>query len=235
MKEKYKANETISYDRIVFIAKDIKGLITEPIKTKRHTITIECNGEVKVKINEGKALREDDFNIGSNAENTKAYINELLIKYQLDFIKFVTIERVVDINTEFRAIDNQTIFKTFYNAIGKLKFRDTNIATNNDGNYDKKKLKGVKGYRRDKEIKLYSKFEEKGISSDKDFVRLELIHKSRLLPNMNIDDLSELKDIKLEFLEIISCWENEIPIKLNRYTKPVKTIIDSMKNKVLKS
>lgn len=231
----YKTSDSISYDRVVFLAKDIKGLITEPIKDKHHTITIEGNSEVKIKINEGKALREDNFNIGCDAEVTKSYIKELLVRYELEFIRFVTIERVVDINTEFRAINNQTIFKTFYNAIGKLKFRDTNLATDNNGKYGEKKLKGVKGYRRDKEIKLYSKFEEKGISSNKDFIRLELIHKSRLLPNMKVDDLSELKDIKLEFLKIINIWETEIPIKLNRYTKPVKMIINSMKEKVLKS
>ncbi|MHA4990870.1 hypothetical protein [Cetobacterium somerae] len=235
MTEKYKASDYISYDRIVFIAKDINGLIREPIKKDGYVITVENNGEVKIKVNEGKALREDNLNLGASCEDVKNCIIKILDEHQLEFSRFITIERVIDVNVEFRSIDNQRIFKTFYNAIGKLKFRDTNLATNNNGNYDEKKLKGIKGYRRDKEIKLYSKFEEKGIYTDDDYLRLELIHKSRILPTMKIDDLSDLKEIKIELLEILNKWGEQLPIKLNRYTKPIKTVIDSMKEKVLNS
>ncbi|MGL5620810.1 hypothetical protein [Cetobacterium sp.] len=235
MTEKYKASDYISYDRIVFIAKDIHGLIKEPIKKDGYVITIENNGEVKIKVNEGKALREDNLNLGASCEDVKNCIIKVLDEYQLEFLRFITIERVIDINLEFRSINNQTIYTTFSNAIGKLKYGNCTSGYINNGNYKKIKLKEIKGHRRDKDIKLYSKFEEKGIYTDDDYLRLELIHKSRILPTMKIDDLSDLKEIKIELLEILNKWDEQLPIKLNRYTQPVKTVIKRIKEKVLNS
>ncbi|MGL5984964.1 MAG: hypothetical protein ACRCZ1_06860 [Cetobacterium sp.] len=197
-------------------------------KENDYTLTILDENNAILKTNCGKSLNENGINIG--AEPIKAeQLSDLIIKrLELKLLSNKTIEYCIDIETNFKLVENKHIINTFLKTLelhkyksGKLDFR-----VSKNKNIQKSDWKGIKGYKKSRAIKLYSKNEEQEIELlESDLIRIELILNARAIEQNNILKISDVESARIELKEFLLSMRATIS-KVNRYSKNTVYLIE---------
>lgn len=197
------------------------------VREKDYTLTLYEGNKAILKTNPGRTLNEYGMNTGAIPEDAE-YINNLIVeRLELKVMDNKTIEYCIDIAVEWKLIEHKHIINTFLKALdlhnyrsGKLDFevaKDKSIAKSN--------WKGIKGYKRSRAMKLYSKYEEQGLNElSGDLIRIELILNAKALEQNNITKISDVQKAREELLEFLGTMKDQIK-KINRYSKPTFELI----------
>ncbi|MGL5971008.1 MAG: hypothetical protein ACRCZL_03240, partial [Cetobacterium sp.] len=125
-------------------------------------------------------------------------------------------------------VENKHIINTFLKTLelhkyksGKLDFR-----VSKNKNIQKSDWKGIKGYKKSRAIKLYSKNEEQEIELlESDLIRIELILNARAIEQNNILKISDVESARIELKEFLLSMRATIS-KVNRYSKNTVYLIE---------
>jgi hypothetical protein len=197
------------------------------INEKDYTLKIGEGNVAVLKTNPGKSLN-NGINFGADPQQAE-YINNLMIeRLELVLINNKTIEYCMDIKVDWKLVDNKHILKTFLKAleIHKYKSGKVDFKIEKDKWIDKAELKGLKGYKKSRALKIYSKYEEQGLNAlEGDLIRLELILGARALEQNKVENISDIEKAKLEIREFLGTMRAQI-IKANRYSKTTVELIE---------
>lgn len=198
------------------------------IKNINYTITPIGEGKATLKTNPGKTLN-NGINLGAEPNEAKEINNKILKGLNVRLLKNNNIEYCIDISTNFKLIDNRHILKTFLKALEINKYKSGKVDFKIEKNkwIDKASLKGLKGYKTSRALKIYSKCEEQGINDfNGDLIRLELILGARALEQNKIEDISDVEKAKQELKEFLDTMLKVLPEKMNRYSIITKMLVN---------
>lgn len=199
-------------------------------KNKDYTITPIGEGKATLKTNPGKSINEFGINLGAEPGEAEE-INQQIIKgLGVKLLNNNNIEYCIDVYTEFKLINNKHILKTFLKALEIHKYKSGKIDFKIEkGKWiDKAELKGLKGYKTSRALKLYSKYEEQGLGHlDGDLIRLELVLGARALEQNKVANISDVEKAKQEIREFLGTMRGQI-IKANRYSKITVELIEKL-------
>ncbi len=206
------------------------------IKSKDFVITPIGENLAHLKTNPGKTIN-NGMNLGALPSVAELINYEIIKNLKLELINLNKIEYCIDIETPFKLVDNKHILKTFYKALihfhykrGKLDF-----ITDKNLNIENTHWKGLKGYKTDRSIKLYSKFEEKNIISEIDLLRLELSFGKRTIEQNEINNITNTEKARKELLEFVLYCDETLLKNVNRYSKNTRITINLFKKKLIKN
>lgn len=197
-----------------------------------YTPVNETNGMLKVNI--GKSKNKGLINLGEKPKVVKSEIENILNEKKLAIDNLKSIEYCINIETDFKLVDNKNILETFNKALAIQKYKSGKVdyIIDEDKNIKNSKWKGIKGYKTARSIKLYSKYEEnKNIEATDivgDLLRLELIFSKRVIEQNKIKDISDVEKAKNEMKDFLKIWKGILPEKINRYTKITKEVIKKL-------
>lgn len=194
------------------------------------TITPMGNNKAILKTNPGKTLN-NGINLGAEPIKAKEINNKILEGLNVRLLSNNNIEYCVDIHTDFKLVNNKHILKTFLRALEVHKYKSGKVdfKIEKDKWIDKALLKGLKGYKTSRALKIYSKYEELGLNGLKgDLIRLELILGARALEQNKINDISDIEKAKEELKEFLGTMSKILPTKMNRYSISTKTLIEQL-------
>ena len=141
-----------------------------------------------------------------------------------------SIEYCIDVHTDFKLINNKHILKTFLKALEIHSYKSAKIdfKIQKEKWIDKADLKGLKGYKKSRALKIYSKYEEQDLGHLKgDLIRLELILGVRALEQNKIDDIADVEKAKQEIKEFLGTMRRQIT-RSNQYSKPTINLIEKL-------
>lgn len=194
------------------------------------TITPTGDNKAILKTNPGKTLN-NGLNLGAGPDEAKEINNKILEGLNVRLLKNNNIEYCIDVCTDFKLIDNKHILKTFLKALEIHKYKSGKVDFKIEKNkwIDKASLKGLKGYKTSRALKMYSKCEEQGINDfNGDLIRLELILGARALEQNKIEDISDVEKAKQELKEFLDTMLKVLPNKMNRYSVTTKALIEQL-------
>ncbi|MGL5904053.1 MAG: hypothetical protein ACRCZO_15330 [Cetobacterium sp.] len=199
-------------------------------KNKDYTITPIGEGKATLKTNPGKTLNEFGINLGADPGEAQE-INEKIIKgLGVKLLTNNNVEYCIDVYTEFKLIDNKHILKTFLKALEIHKYKSGKIDFKIEkGKWiDKAELKGIKGYKKSRALKLYSKYEEQDLGHlEGDLIRLELVLGARALEQNKIENISDVEKAKQEIREFLGTMRSTVT-RSNQYSKPTINLIEKL-------
>lgn len=223
----------LKIDRLLIYVSLNNKKITSKIINKNFVLEPFKEDIAILKINLGK-IENNGVNLGIAPNELKAYLEEVYNKTDLYFKKFKTIEYCIDIETNFKLIDNKFILKSFDIVLldngyksGKLDYTREKGKSINEN-----KWKGIKGYKTSKTLKLYSKIEEKKISTNNDLIRIELTYNDRVITTSKIKNIDDTKKAKEEINKVLTEWEKKFSGKGNQHINKVRTIIKKFQEKL---
>lgn len=197
-------------------------------KQRDYTLTILGENNAILKTNPGKTLNELGMNLGASPQEAE-YINNLIVqRLELSVINNKTIEYCMDIEVDFKLVEHKHIINTFLKALemhgyksGKLDFK---VAKGK--NIAKSDWKGIKGYKRSRAIKLYSKYEEQELGHlEGDLIRIELVLNAKALEQNDVYCISDDGVAKEEIREFLGSMKSTIS-RVNQYSKPTLELIE---------
>lgn len=200
------------------------------MKNVDFTITPMGDNKAILKTNPGKTLN-NGLNLGAGPSEAKEINNKILEGLNVRLLSNNNIEYCVDVHTDFKLVNNKHILKTFLRALEVHKYKSGKVdfKIEKDKWIDKALLKGLKGYKTSRALKIYSKYEEQGLNSFKgDLIRLELILGARALEQNKINDISDVEKAKQELKEFLGTMSKVLPTKMNRYSVTTKTLIEQL-------
>lgn len=200
------------------------------MKNVDFTITPMGDNKAILKTNPGKTLN-NGLNLGAEPSEAKEINNKILEGLNVRLLSNNNIEYCVDVHTDFKLVNNKHILKTFLRALEVHKYKSGKVdfKIEKDKWIDKALLKGLKGYKTSRALKIYSKYEEQGLNSFKgDLIRLELILGARALEQNKINDISDVEKAKQELKEFLGTMSKVLPTKMNRYSVTTKTLIEQL-------
>lgn len=225
----------LKIDRIEQNVELKEGVFYPNIKEKDYTLSIGEGTNAVLKSNPGKTLNEYGMNLGAEPREAKL-INDLIIeRLELKILDNKTIEYCLDIETDFKLVDNKHILKTFLKALEIHKYKNGKIdfKIEKDKWIDKAALKGLKGYKRSRALKIYSKYEEQGLGElEGDLIRIELVLNNKALEQNKINDISDVEKAKQEIKEFLLTMRGQI-IRVNRYSKNTIFLIEKAIEKLV--
>ncbi|MGL5057971.1 MAG: hypothetical protein ACRC6A_11500 [Fusobacteriaceae bacterium] len=203
-------------------------------KDKDYTLTIVGEKDAILKTNPGRTLNDGGMNLGASPMEAEK-INKMIVeRLGLKVIGNKTIEYCLDIETDFKLVDNKHILKSFLKALAIHKYRSGKIdfVIQEDKWLDKSSLKGLKGYKTSRAMKIYSKLEEQGIGEvEGDLVRIELILGARALEKNKVKNISDVSKAVEEMKEFLISMRSTIK-RANRYSKNTVYIIEKALEKL---
>lgn len=200
------------------------------IKDVDYTITPIGEGKATLKTNPGKTLNEFGINLGAEPGEAKEINQQIIDGLGVKLLSNNNIEYFVDVYTDFKLINNKHILKTFLKALEVHKYKSAKIdfKIEKDKWIDKAELKGLKGYKKSRALKIYSKYEEQNLGHlEGDLIRLELVLGTRALEQNKIENISDVEKAKQEIREFLATMRGQI-IKVNRYSKITVELIEKM-------
>lgn len=200
------------------------------VKNIDYTITPIGEGKATLKTNPGKTINEFGVNLGATPEEAQEINKKIIEGLGVKLLSNNNIEYCVDVYTEFKLVDNKHILKTFLKALevhnyksGKIDFK-----IEKDKWIDKAELKGLKGYKKSRALKMYSKYEEQDLGNlEGDLIRLELILGSRALEQNKIENIADVEKAKQEIREFLGTMRGQIQ-RSNQYSKPTIILIEKL-------
>ncbi|MGL5190586.1 MAG: hypothetical protein ACRC7S_13165 [Cetobacterium sp.] len=200
------------------------------IRDVDYTITPIGEGKATLKTNPGKTLNEFGINLGAEPGEAKEINQQIIDGLGVKLLSNNNIEYFVDVYTDFKLINNKHILKTFLKALEIHKYKSAKIdfKIEKDKWIDKAELKGLKGYKKSRALKIYSKYEEQNLGQlEGDLIRLELVLGTRALEQNKIENISDVEKAKQEIREFLATMRGQI-IKVNRYSKITVELIEKM-------
>lgn len=200
------------------------------IKDVDYTITPIGEGKATLKTNPGKTLNEFGINLGAEPGEAEGINQQIIDGLGVKLLSNNNIEYFVDVYTDFKLINNKHILKTFLKALEVHKYKSAKIdfKIEKDKWIDKAELKGLKGYKKSRALKIYSKYEEQNLGHlEGDLIRLELVLGTRALEQNKIENISDVEKAKQEIREFLATMRGQI-IKVNRYSKITVELIEKM-------
>lgn len=200
------------------------------LKNVDFTITPMGENKALLKTNPGKTLN-NGLNLGADPKTAKEINNQILEGLNVRLLNNNNIEYCIDVQTDFKLVNNKHILKTFLKALEIYKYKSGKIDFKiEQGKWiDKAELKGLKGYKKSRALKLYSKYEEQGLNDlEGDLIRLELIFGYRAIEQNKINDISDVEKATQELKEFLTTMESLVT-KVNQHSKPTKELISKFK------
>lgn len=204
------------------------------IKNTNYTITPIGEGRATLKTNPGKTLNKLGINLGVDPGEAREINRKIIEGLGVKLLSNNSIEYCVDIQTDFKLINNKHILKTFLKALQIHKYKSAKIDFKiQKGKWvDKADLKGLKGYKKSRALKIYSKYEEQDLGHLKgDLIRLELILGVRALEQNKIEDISDIEKAKQEIREFLGTMRGQI-VRSNQYSKPTIILIEKLMQEI---
>ncbi|MGL4425406.1 MAG: hypothetical protein ACRCZ0_00555 [Cetobacterium sp.] len=218
----------LKIDRVEQNVKLNENFIYYTSKENDYTLTILDENNAILKTNCGKSLNENGRNLGAEPIVAEQ-LSELIIKrLELKLLSNKTIEYCIDIETNFKLVENKHIINTFLKTLELHKYKSGKLdfKVSKDKNIQKSDWKGIKGYKTSRAIKLYSKNEEQEIELlESDLIRIELILNARALEQNNILKISDVESARIELKEFLLSMRATIS-KVNRYSKNTVYLIE---------
>lgn len=220
-----KIEQTVEMSEIVF---------THKLNHADYTIVPIGEGKATLKTNPGKSLNELGINLGAEPKEAQELNRRIIEGLGVKLLSNNSIEYCIDIYTDFKIIENKHILKTFLKALEVHKYKSGKVDfIINDQWIDKADLKGLKGYKNSRAMKMYSKYEEQSMGHLKgDLIRLELILGARALEQNKIDNIADVDKAKQEIREFLETMLKALPSKMNRYSISTKILIDKLLQKI---
>lgn len=200
------------------------------VKNADYTITPIGEGKARLKTNPGKTLNEQGINLGAEPGEAQEINKNIIEGLGVKLLSNNNIEYCVDVYTDFKLINNKHILKTFLKALEIHKYKSGKIdfKIEKDKWVDKAELKGLKGYKKSRALKIYSKYEEQDLGHlEGDLIRLELILGARALEQNKIDNIADVEKAKQEIKEFLQTMRGTIT-KINRYSKVTVELIEKL-------
>lgn len=220
-----KIEQTVEMSEIVF---------THKRNHADYTIVPIGEGKATLKTNPGKSLNELGINLGAEPEEAQEINRKIIEGLGMKLLSNNSIEYCIDIYTDFKIIENKHILKIFLKALEIHKYKSGKVDFIINGQWiDKADLKGLKGYKNSRAMKLYSKYEEQNMGHLKgDLIRLELILGARALEQNKINNIADIEKAKQEIREFLETMLKLLPSKMNRYSMYTKILIDKLLQKI---
>lgn len=220
-----KIEQTVEMSEIVF---------THKLNHADYTIVPIGEGKATLKTNPGKSLNELGINLGAEPKEAQELNRKIIEGLGVKLLSNNSIEYCIDIYTDFKIIENKHILKTFLKALEVHKYKSGKVDFIINGQWiDKADLKGLKGYKNSRAMKMYSKYEEQSMGHLKgDLIRLELILGARALEQNKIDNIADVDKAKQEIREFLETMLKALPSKMNRYSISTKILIDKLLQKI---
>lgn len=220
-----KIEQTVEMSEIVF---------THKLNHADYTIVPIGEGKATLKTNPGKSLNELGINLGAEPKEAQELNRKIIEGLGVKLLSNNSIEYCIDIYTDFKIIENKHILKTFLKALEVHKYKSGKVDFIINGQWiDKADLKGLKGYKNSRAMKMYSKYEEQSMGHLKgDLIRLELILRARALEQNKIDNIADVDKAKQEIREFLETMLKALPSKMNRYSISTKILIDKLLQKI---
>lgn len=220
-----KIEQTVEMSEIVF---------THKLNHADYTIVPIGEGKATLKTNPGKSLNELGINLGAEPKEAQELNRKIIEGLGVKLLSNNSIEYCIDIYTDFKIIENKHILKTFLKALEIHKYKSGKVDFIINGQWiDKADLKGLKGYKNSRAMKMYSKYEEQSMGHLKgDLIRLELILGARALEQNKIDNIADVEKAKQEIREFLETMLKILPSKMNRYSMYTKILIDKFLQKI---
>lgn len=199
-------------------------------KNQNYIITPIGEGKATLKTNPGKTLNEFGINFGAEPREAQEINKNIIEGLGVKLLSNNNIEYCLDVYTNFKLVDNKHILKTFLKALEIHKYKSAKIdfKIQKDKWIDKADLKGLKGYKKSRALKMYSKYEEQGLGHLKcDLIRFELILGVRALEQNKINDIADVEKAKQEIREFLGTMRRTIT-KINRYSKFTVELIEKL-------
>lgn len=200
------------------------------IKDVDYTIMPIGEDKAILKTNPGKTLNEFGINLGAEPVEAQEINQQIIDGLGVKLLSDNNIEYCIDVRTDFKLIDNKHILKTFLKALAIHKYKSGKIdfEIEEDKWIDKAYLKGLKGYKTSRALKIYSKYEEQGLGHlEGDLIRLELAFGARALKQNKIENIANVEKAKQEIREFLGTMRGQI-IKINRYSKVTVELIEKL-------
>lgn len=217
-----KIEQTVEIQRIEY---------NHQLKNADYTLTPIGDMKAILKTNPGKTLNEFGINLGATPGEAEE-INEKIIEgLGVKLLSNNSIEYCIDVNTTFKLVNNKHILKTFLKALEIHKYKNgkLDLKIEKDKWIDKSELKGFKGYKTCRAIKLYSKYEEQGLNNlDGDLIRLELVLGAKALKQNKVEKISNVEKARQELREFLWTMIEMLPARMNRHSIPTKILIKKL-------
>lgn len=200
------------------------------LKDTDYTLTPIGDNKAILKTNPGKTLNEQGINLGAEPTEAQEINQQIIDGLGVKLLSNNNIEYCVDVHTNFKLVDNKHILKTFLKALEIHKYKSAKIdfKIEKDKWIDKADLKGLKGYKTSRALKIYSKYEEQDLGNlEGDLIRLELIFGARTLEQNKVDEISDVEKAKQEIREFLGTMRGQIT-KINRYSKFTVELIEKL-------
>lgn len=210
---------------------DIQGIdFNYQQKNQDYTLTPIGDNKATLKTNPGKTLNEFGINLGAEPREAQEINKNIIEGLGVKLLSNNNIEYCIDVNTDFKLINNKHILKTFLKALEIHKYKSGKIdfKIEKDKWIDKAELKGLKGYKKSRALKIYSKYEEQDLGHlEGDLIRLELILGARALEQNKIENIADVEKAKQEIREFLGTMRGQIQ-RSNQYSKPTIILIEKL-------
>ncbi|MGL4864245.1 hypothetical protein [Cetobacterium sp.] len=210
---------------------DIQGLeLGYQQKNQDYTLTPIGEGKAILKTNPGKTINEYGMNLGAEPRKAQEINKNIIEGLGVKLLSNNNIEYCLNVYTDFKLVNNKHILKMFLKALEIHKYKSAKIdfKIEKDKWIDKAELKGLKGYKKSRALKIYSKYEEQNLGYlEGDLIRLELILGNRALEQNKIENISDVEKAKQEIREFLGTMRGQI-LKINRYSKITVELIEKL-------
>ncbi|MGL5458697.1 MAG: hypothetical protein ACRDBY_03675 [Cetobacterium sp.] len=199
-------------------------------KNKDYTLTPIGNNKAILKTNPGKTINIYGINLGADPREAEEINKTIMEGLGVRWLSNNNIEYCVDVYTDFKLVNNKHILKTFLKALEVHNYKSAKIdfKIEKDKWIDKAELKGLKGYKKSRAIKIYSKYEEQDLSYlEGDLIRLELILGARAIEQNNIENIADVEKASKEMRAFLATMRRQIA-KVNRYSKVTVELIEKL-------
>lgn len=210
---------------------DMQGLeLSYQQKNQDYTLTPIGEGKAILKTNPGKTINEYGMNLGAEPRKAQEINKNIIEGLGVKLLSNNNIEYCLNVYTDFKLVNNKHILKMFLKALEIHKYKSAKIdfKIEKDKWIDKAELKGLKGYKKSRALKIYSKYEEQNLGYlEGDLIRLELILGNRALEQNKIENISDVEKAKQEIREFLGTMRGQI-LKINRYSKITVELIEKL-------
>lgn len=210
---------------------DMQGLeLGYQQKNQDYTLTPIGEGKAILKTNPGKTINEYGMNLGAEPRKAQEINKNIIEGLGVKLLSNNNIEYCLNVYTDFKLVNNKHILKMFLKALEIHKYKSAKIdfKIEKDKWIDKAELKGLKGYKKSRALKIYSKYEEQNLGYlEGDLIRLELILGNRALEQNKIENISDVEKAKQEIREFLGTMRGQI-LKINRYSKITVELIEKL-------
>lgn len=214
---------------------DMQGIeINYQQKNQDFTLTPIGEGKATLKTNPGKTMNGYGMNLGAEPGEAQKINKNIIEGLGVKLLSNNNIEYCIDVSTDFKLVDNKHVLKTFLKALEIHKYKSAKIdfKIEKDKWIDKAELKGLKGYKKSRALKIYSKYEEQDLGHlDGDLIRLELILGNRALEQNKIENIADVEKAKREIKEFLGTMRGTIT-KINRYSKITVELIEKLMQEI---